>query len=199
MNIRISIENRLADKIDEMDDMFNLLLTDTNISNELLGQQLLIAERSGDSSYIHALIRMRVRATVSMLESMCFYFRHISRDLCILWRRELSEDYSKYDENQKYELKDKIKFSLRFLAFSVGKEINIDVSSGRWQKVCSLLDKRHTVTHPRNIGDLQVSEKDLENANITILWLCDFFYRLAGKEASKEYADLQKQILLLSK
>ena len=199
MNSRITLADQLRKKLEEMDVLVNLLLADTNISNELLGQQLLMADKTGDLAYINALIRMRVRATVSMFESICYYFRHLSRGLCVLWKREISEDYRKLDDDRKMELKDKIKLSLRFLVYALGKDTEIDVTSSRWQRLCDLIEKRHHLTHPNCIDDLQVSEKDLENANMAMFWFVDFVYKLMGKETSKEYIDLQKQILILSK
>lgn len=199
MNTRISLANQLTEKVEEMDGLVNFLLADSDIGNELIGQQLLIAEKTGNLSYVNALIRMRVRAVVSMLEAICFYFRHLSRDLCVLLKKELSEDCRKLDDNKKIDMKDKLKLSFRCLAYSLGKNIEIDVASSRWQNVCNLLERRHQLTHPTNIEDLQVTEKDYENANMAMFWLVDFFYKLMGKENSKEYIDLQEQISRLSK
>jgi len=182
----MSLPKQLEKKLEEMTGMLNFMLSDLNASNTMLGQQLLLAEKTGNRLYIDALIRMRVRAVVSFLESACFYFRHISRDICEALKREPLKEFLIIEEGKKVELKDKIKLSLRFLAYSLGKKVDLDLQSRRWQSVCSVLDKRHLITHPTSISELQVDENDLEDVNNAMFWFVDFVYKLMGKPRPRE-------------
>jgi hypothetical protein len=175
----ISNKDKAIEAIEDVFSLVNLLLNELDISNDLLGQNLLQAEKTEDLSRIEALIRMRIRLAVSFFEAACYAFRQAAYQICNFFNRPVPSDYKELDDRgKKVELKDKIKGSLRFIAHATGANLSFDTSSLRWQKVCAVLDKRHHLTHPHKIEDLKVSNKDLENVNEALLWFVQYMYNL---------------------
>ena len=182
----MSVEQEsFSKKVDEFLPIFNFLMDEFKNLNEILGQNLVYAEKINDTSLLESIIRMQIRTTVSIIESSCFLIRNIAYDFCAIKNFPIPNKYlDLFKAKNRIELKDKLKLSIQFVGFSTSGIDKIDVQSNEWQSVCELIIKRHGITHPRDIYDMKVSKTDLDNSYAALLWFTKQMYHVFGKDIS---------------
>ena len=177
--------------VNDMMEVVGCLHKDLTLFYELLGQNLLIAENTQDLSSIWAIVRAQIRQTASFFEASCFHFRFIGGEFLKITGRKVPEEIGKYlDPQNKFKFKnnikllfkERIKVSLKYLAFAFKKELILDTSSKEWNALCYLIEKRDNITHPKSIHDLDVNKDDLEKVNQAIFWFSSQLFQITGKE-----------------
>jgi hypothetical protein len=162
---------RIKRAMQDMMLLVNCLIIDLNTFDHFMGLELDVAKTGGDSTRIDALIRSKIRLTVSFFEATCFCFRSVAQKICDFSNKKIPDYIIEQNKKQSaFDVKDKIKNSFEFFSYATDLDMGIKTNSPEWQRVCAVIKKRHNLTHPNNISKLRVTGKDKENADISVLW-----------------------------
>jgi hypothetical protein len=178
--------NELSSNFKELSDMAQVLGQDcTDLYVE--------TQRNNGSMYRRAY----VRSVFAFIEGITYRMKrtaaHFSRLTDTLQLAELILiDERNFDIDDKGEVvarpafikfKNNVKFSFKVYSKSVGSSFELSLGGG-WQKLLNAVKVRDRLMHPKASSDLEVSDDEVEAANIAFKW---FFisYALCGYHAQK--------------
>ena len=150
----------------KMDQAFENYLS---LSNELLsdGEYILNIE-SDDISWK----RNFIRTVVSIIEGYSHCFRQITVigveiGAGNLTKKEIDVLYNE----EKYSLCERIKLTLKGIYKIVGIKPLPNFGTEEWRRAMKALEKRNSLTHPKSIVDLEISENTWDPIRTGLTWL----------------------------
>lgn len=156
----------------------------------ILGYDALEAMVKMDSDSRQSTRRNFVRAAFAAIEGWLWTYRQnvqemleTIRDLSHLEKAAFAEKSFYISSSGK--LQDQVKFvpaadMFRFVTRTLEEELGerlIDFASAEWQSFNKAFIVRHRITHPKEIGDLALSDQEIELVRNTLLW---FFHMVVS-------------------
>jgi hypothetical protein len=141
-------------------------------------------DASSDSDQYHR--RAYLRSLFSYSEAILFRLKQHLLDQRDVLKVSITENEKLILDEQKVEMqsdgtlqrkdlmpahKNNVMFTLKFIARKLELQREPDFGDNGWRSYCDSLDKRHSLTHPKFPGDLQISNDELTALQKADEWL----------------------------
>lgn len=129
--------------------------------------------------------RTSIRCLCAAIEATLFLFRRMAEKLgtlhCVKWNESEIEILTEQKTIKGMDgvtkkkpawlpFRDSVKETFRLLAKSIGATIEIDYQVPGFSGICKTFENRNRLMHPKQPDDIQISAKDIDNANQGINW-----------------------------
>ena len=173
----IGIETKMKKNLQEILGILPILVKDVAISEEKLDNQ--------DYSrrvYVRTLFAMIDGAAYSMKQAVFAITRNLGNpgnlnDSDLVNLKELTfflDDNGEVREKKKYlRLPDNLKFTIESVNRVLGASIKLGIDTQDWTNFIRSVKIRNNITHPKNLADLVISDKDLECIRSVNSWFND--------------------------
>jgi hypothetical protein len=173
----IGIETKMKKSLQEILGILPILIKDVTISEEKLDNQ-----DYSRRAYVRALFAMIEGVTYAMKLALFVIARSSGKtgnlkipDLVVLKGStfDLNDKGEVQEKEKHFRISDNLKFTVKSVNRVLGSSIDLGIGTQNWTNFTKSVKIRNNITHPKNLADLVISDKDLECIRSVNSWFND--------------------------